>query len=59
MGVFPLLRVLDLPNSYFALKVFGILKPFLQKGFERVKSSALVLWWSKGSALALSLLLVV
>ena len=41
MGVFPLLRVSDLPNSYFALKVFGILKPFLQKGFERVKGSAL------------------
>ena len=41
MGVSALFRVSDLFDIYFVLKVLGILKPFFQKGFERVQGRAM------------------
>ena len=52
MGVTPRPRVSDLFNPCLILKVLGILKGLFQKSLKRVKGSALVLWWVKGSALA-------
>ena len=43
MGVFSLLRVLDLFNPCLILKVLGILKGLFQKSLKRVKGRALAL----------------
>ena len=43
MGVFSLLRVLDLFNPCLILKVLGILKGLFQKSLKRVQGGALPL----------------